>query len=136
MTVEWDQKNEAQLEIFESEFRDNVTALIRSGHTPDAIIQEALNEIKDEKLKNDLTEVVSLYQRKDISHEEAIDLLATQAQNMDLKGASWSTVTKVIVGVVIMYAVLKSLMFVIYFWDTETTDCSVLQNCSTPPKPE
>ncbi len=136
VTVEWDQKNEAELEKFESEFRNNVIILIQSGHSSDAIIQEALSEIKDERVKKDLAEVMNLFKNKDISQEEAIDLLAFQAENMSHKGASWSTVTKIIVGVVITYAVLKSLMFVIYFWDTETTDCSKLGTCSTPPKPE
>lgn len=133
ITVEWDQQNADQLNSFEEELKSNIEELIQKGHSPEALMNEAVSLLKDEALKEDLSEILS--KRDSVSKEELTSLLQQKADSMHAKGASWNAVTKIILGVVIGYVVLKALMLTIYFWDTEPVDCTT-QDCSPPPKPE
>lgn len=132
ITVEWDQKDADQLNQYEEQLKSNINTLLEQGHSPEALMNEAVSLLKDEALKED---VLSIINNKNVSKEELISLLQQKANSMHAQGASWNAVTKIILGVVIGYVVLKGLMLVIYFWDTEPVDCTV-QDCSPPPKPE
>lgn len=114
VTVEWDQQDKEFLKNAEDKMISGVESLLASGASPEDLMNEALTLIPDEKLKEDLKITLKNY-----SKEQLISFLDQNADRMALQGSSWSTVGKILVGVVVTYAVLKLLMIIIIYSDTD-----------------
>lgn len=114
VTVEWDQQDKEFIKNAEDKMISGVEALLKSGASPEDLMNEALTLIPDEKLKADLKVTLKNY-----SKDQLISFLDQNADRMALQGSSWSTVGKILVGVVVTYAVLKLLMIIIIYSDTD-----------------
>lgn len=113
VTVEWDQHDKDFLEAEEQKFSKGIEILLQSGHSTQDIVNDSLTMIHDENLRNEIKEALSLYGDNKISKDQLLNMLEQNASAMSQQGSSWSTLGKIVVGVVVTYAVLKILQVII-----------------------
>ncbi len=119
VTVVWDQKDKEFIQRADEKLISGVETLIENGASPQELMNEAITLIPDEKVKADIKQTMGLYGQKKFSKEQLVTFLNQNATQMARQGSSWSTVGKILVGVVVTYAVLKLLMIIIMYWDTD-----------------
>jgi hypothetical protein len=131
VTVEWDQKDETFIQAQEDKLLIGLENALATSVNPENVVKEILAQIPDQKLKADITQAFTLFKKDEISKEQILTLVQSHQASMNQQGTSWSPVMKIIIGVVVGYVVLKALMLVIYYWDTDP-DYGTTEN---PPKP-
>ena len=132
MSVEWDQRDEGFKTEQQQKLLKGIDHLAADGVTTQHLLSESLALIPDLAKRKDVAEAMGLYRAGQLSQEQLQGFLEENLENMQAPGVSWSPLTNVIVGVVVGYAVLKALMLVIYYWDT---DPNYGQGGDAPPKP-
>ena len=132
MSVEWDQRDEGFKNEQQEKLLKGIEHLRAEGATTQQLLTESLLMIPDLTKRHDVAEAMGLYHAGQLSQAQLHDFLEENLANMQTPGVSWSPLTNVIVGVVVGYAVLKALMLVIYYWDT---DPNYGQGGEAPPKP-
>lgn len=119
VTVEWDQQDKDFINRADEKLISGVETLLQEGASPQELLNEALTLIPDEKVKADVKQTLKLYGQKEFSKEQLVAFLSQNTSQMARQGSSWSTVGKILVGVVVTYAVLKILMIIIMYSDTD-----------------
>ncbi|MBY0516787.1 MAG: hypothetical protein K2P81_07760 [Bacteriovoracaceae bacterium] len=133
VNVEWDQRDVAFLKNEEAKLKQGIQVLIDQGMTSEELVQESLMMIPSQQLSVEIKESVELFKAGRLSNEELISVVTEHMDSMGQRGSSWSPVTNILVGVVATYVVLKALMLVIYYWDT---DPNYGQTGDPPPVPK
>ncbi len=131
VTVEWDQQDQVFLKNEENKFINGIDLLVQNGHSTEEIIIESLELIHDKNLRNEIEEALKLFGSKNISKNQLLTILDQNAVAMSQQGSSWSTIGKILVGAVVTYGVLKLLMIIIIYSDT---DPNYGQPGDAPPK--
>jgi hypothetical protein len=111
--VEWDQQDLAFLEQAEALLLSRIEDELNLGVSPQSLSEEMLNQIPNLQLREDL--------RIQIRNSQGLTaiqfIIKHHMDEIGSRGASWSP-GKIILRMVITYAVLKGLMLVIYYWDS------------------
>lgn len=119
ITVEWDQQDKEFLKEEETKLMKGIKELLQNGQSPDQYINDVLTLIPDLQRRQDIESALKLYGDSKLSKEQLMFFLNQHASSIGQQGSSWSTTGKILLGIVITYAVLKVIMFTIYFWDTD-----------------
>ena len=90
LNVEWDQKDTAVFDQTVKDLEGQIADLQKQGLTNNDLIQNSLNNIKDKKIQDEMSELAKVIDQQNMTQEEARSFILAKLSSTYAHGASWS----------------------------------------------